>query len=301
MDTNNLGRCITEYRKKNKLTQAAFAEILFVSNKTVSRWETGKGEPDLQQLARISELIGVPVSALIGGAAADESGTETENGAPARKKRFPVALFVCLALLLVAAAVIPPVLVFSGGGGKNDVPPDGDLQTAVVTDKFEAEYAQLKAVNPQLDGTDSFVERSATASNGLHIAYFGAKGNTLTFAIDADRADGNAMLYVSVVSEWDDVNKTHVKTDFDTVWELYVNDERIKVGASYVSPHDDNPYHDFVEVSVRIALKAGANTVKLVCPHTGDGQYGLNTDYIRIETDATLSWVPQKENKIRPD
>lgn len=297
--TNKLGRNIVEYRKKNRLTQAAFAELLFVSNKTVSRWETGKGEPDLEQLARISELIGVPVATLIGGAKpqADERG----GGVSPMNKRLRIVMAVCLTLALAAAVIVPVLLVTLIGGAEPDVTPPVDTAKTEITNKFEAEYAQLKAVNPQLDGTDSFVERAATASNGLHTAYFGAKGNTITFDIDSEAADANATLYVALASMWDDLNSAHLPTDFDEVWELYVNGVRIKANASYVLPNGSRPFHEFVEVSVKIALVEGENVIKLVCPQTGDGQYGLNTDYIRIETVATLSWVPYKENKIRPE
>lgn len=296
-DMNKLGRCITEYRKKNKLTQAAFAEILFVSNKTVSRWETGKGEPDLEQLARISELIKVPVSELIGGA--EPQSDELGGGIPS-KKRSRIVAAVCLALAL-SAVIIATVLFLAIVVAAPDSTSPDDTAKSEITNKFEAEYALLKAVNPQLDGTDSFVERSEFASNGLHIAYFGAKGNTVTFEIESNSADADATLYIAVVSRWNGFTHSHVITSFDEVWELYVNDERVRVNKNFFSPNDNNAFHDFVEVSVNIALNKGNNIVKLVCPKTGDGQYGLNIDYVRIETEATLSWLPHKENKIRPD
>lgn len=100
---------------------------------------------------------------------------------------------------------------------------------------------------------------------------------------------------------WDDLAESHIETDFDGVWELEVNGARVFVKKTYRSPHDDNPYHDFVEVSVKVALKEGPNVIRMTCPQTGDGQYGLNTDYIRFETAATLGWYPYKENKIRPE
>lgn len=150
MSANTLGAYISEYRKKNKLTQAALAEILFVSNKTVSRWETGAGEPDLEQLARISELIGVPVAKLIGGA--DEPDVDAAGGAAAKSKIFPFVVFALLALLVVTAAVLPPVLVLSSRVSEEPLPPPGLVPAPEVTLKFEAEYAHLKAMNPQLDG-----------------------------------------------------------------------------------------------------------------------------------------------------
>ena len=40
------GAIIKELREKNHLTQAELAEKINVSDKTVSKWETGKGYPD---------------------------------------------------------------------------------------------------------------------------------------------------------------------------------------------------------------------------------------------------------------
>lgn len=61
------GAVIKELREKKKLTQAEFAEKLNVSDKTVSKWETGKGYPDITLLETISEAFGVSVTELISG------------------------------------------------------------------------------------------------------------------------------------------------------------------------------------------------------------------------------------------
>ena len=44
-----------------KLTQKELAEILGVSNATIVNWESGKTEPNLTQLKKISELSGIPM------------------------------------------------------------------------------------------------------------------------------------------------------------------------------------------------------------------------------------------------
>ena len=61
------GAVIKELREKNKMTQQALAEKLGVSDKTVSKWETGKGYPDITLLEPIAEAFGVSVSELISG------------------------------------------------------------------------------------------------------------------------------------------------------------------------------------------------------------------------------------------
>lgn len=43
MDTVKIGRFLSEMRRNHGLTQREFAELLGISNKTVSKWETGNG------------------------------------------------------------------------------------------------------------------------------------------------------------------------------------------------------------------------------------------------------------------
>lgn len=61
------GGIIKELREKKKLTQAELAEQLDVSSKAVSKWETGKGLPDLTLLAPLSKALGVSVLELMAG------------------------------------------------------------------------------------------------------------------------------------------------------------------------------------------------------------------------------------------
>lgn len=61
------GAVIKGLREKNKLTQLQFAERLGVSDKTVSKWETGKGYPDITLLEPIAEAFRISVTELITG------------------------------------------------------------------------------------------------------------------------------------------------------------------------------------------------------------------------------------------
>ena len=61
------GTTIKELREKNKITQVQLAEKLGVSDKTVSKWETGKGYPDITLLEPIADALRVSVAELIMG------------------------------------------------------------------------------------------------------------------------------------------------------------------------------------------------------------------------------------------
>lgn len=62
-----LGERLVEYRKNKKLSQAGLAEKLFVSDKTISSWESNRTVPDLDTLAKISELLEVRITDLLYG------------------------------------------------------------------------------------------------------------------------------------------------------------------------------------------------------------------------------------------
>ena len=61
------GAVIKELRDKNKMTQLQLAEKLGVSDKAISKWETGRGYPDITLLEPIAEVFRVSVTELISG------------------------------------------------------------------------------------------------------------------------------------------------------------------------------------------------------------------------------------------
>ena len=61
------GAVIRELREKNNLTQLQLAEKLGISDKTVSKWETGRGYPDITLLEPIAGAFRVSVTELISG------------------------------------------------------------------------------------------------------------------------------------------------------------------------------------------------------------------------------------------
>ena len=67
LDLIKIGNFIAELRKKQKLTQEQLGEKLGVTNKTVSRWETGTYLPPAEALLAMSELFGVSINELLSG------------------------------------------------------------------------------------------------------------------------------------------------------------------------------------------------------------------------------------------
>ena len=67
MDQKKIGKFLKELRKEKGITQEEFAEMLNVSGRTVSRWETGTNMPDISLLVDIAEIFDVSIPEIING------------------------------------------------------------------------------------------------------------------------------------------------------------------------------------------------------------------------------------------
>lgn len=78
-----LGEKLQELRKLKGLTQEELAEILYVSRTAVSKWESGRGIPNIESLKSISKYFSVSIDELLSGeeilAAADEDLKQKEK------------------------------------------------------------------------------------------------------------------------------------------------------------------------------------------------------------------------------
>ena len=61
MDSKKTGAFIAALRKEKGYTQANLAELLNISNRTVSKWENGDGFPDITILPDIALVFGITV------------------------------------------------------------------------------------------------------------------------------------------------------------------------------------------------------------------------------------------------
>ena len=67
MDAYVTGAIIRRLREEKNMTQSELAEKLNVSDKAVSRWETGKGYPDITLIEPIAGALGISVAELLSG------------------------------------------------------------------------------------------------------------------------------------------------------------------------------------------------------------------------------------------
>ena len=74
---------LQELRKQKGLTQEELAEVLFVSRTAISKWESGRGYPNIESLKAISKFFGVTIDELLSG---DELLTIAEKDTKKKEK-----------------------------------------------------------------------------------------------------------------------------------------------------------------------------------------------------------------------
>ena len=67
MDMVKMGSFLAELRKEHNLTQADLGEKLGVTNKTISRWETGNYMPPVEMLEELSNLYNLTINEILSG------------------------------------------------------------------------------------------------------------------------------------------------------------------------------------------------------------------------------------------
>ncbi len=65
MDQIKTGQFIASLRKEKEMTQQQLADILNISNKTISKWETGNGFPEVSLLLTLCNALGISVNELL--------------------------------------------------------------------------------------------------------------------------------------------------------------------------------------------------------------------------------------------
>ena len=67
MDQLKIGKFIAMCRKKSSLTQAQLAEKLNITDRAISKWETGKSMPDSSVMLELCDVLGISVTDLLCG------------------------------------------------------------------------------------------------------------------------------------------------------------------------------------------------------------------------------------------
>lgn len=85
MDQQKIGTFLKQLRQERQLTQENLAEIMCVTNRSVSRWENGVNLPDLPTLIQLADFYGVELRELLDGETMNTPETKSATEETARK------------------------------------------------------------------------------------------------------------------------------------------------------------------------------------------------------------------------
>lgn len=120
MNQIKTGNYIAGLRKEKNMTQRELAERINVSDKTISKWETGKSMPDLDCIGKLCETLGVSVNEIISGESlsADDYSRKAEETIMTlmeeneKNKKGNMAMTIVGIVMLIIAII----MLFFGGG-----------------------------------------------------------------------------------------------------------------------------------------------------------------------------------------
>lgn len=218
MDTVITGRFISELRKEKGLTQAELAERLNVTDKAVSKWETGRSAPDVSLLIPLSEILEVTVTEILKGERISteilpEASNEVIVKAIKEKKkinkRYIMIAGIILLVLICLAALSYPAKHFL-----NSVSPDDEAAILKKTEEYAETYYEENAL---LNHNGNYKE---------YAGFFGENGENLKII---KRVEKDNLYFFLMQSE-------------TRIAKVVFEKDKIFTGRIYVSN-----FHDFTE------------------------------------------------------
>ena len=96
-----LSEQIKEYRKKHEMSQTEFAEKLYVSKQTISKWENNKGLPDITIYPKLAQILDVSIDELMQG--------ETKKVETSCKKGLSKKIKILIIIMSIILGIITSV------------------------------------------------------------------------------------------------------------------------------------------------------------------------------------------------
>ena len=182
---------LTQIRKSKNMTQEELAAMLFVSRAAVSKWESGRGLPNIDSLKAIAVLFGVTVDELLSG---EELLSAAQNETREKTERLCRSLFGLLDVMHLLFFVLP---LFGDGAGAS-------FGVLALTAWTRMVYLALFALTALLGVMEILLQSSE--KNSLHRTLAGASVGLSLLMISF--AALNRQPYVALFALWILVVKT---------------------------------------------------------------------------------------------
>lgn len=116
MEQEKIGRFIQDLRKEKNMTQKDLADQLGVTDRAVSKWENGRGMPDVSLMKPLCDILGISVSELLSGERIDKQDYQEKSEfrlldtiqvkeKVIQKKNISLRLIAAAAILLLFAGI----------------------------------------------------------------------------------------------------------------------------------------------------------------------------------------------------
>jgi len=103
MNLEKIGKFICEQRKKLNLTQNELAEKLSVTSQAISKWERGRGIPDIEMLNELSKIFNVEIKDILNG----EEQIIEEKSPIFKNKKFYIIVELIIIIILLVLLLLP--------------------------------------------------------------------------------------------------------------------------------------------------------------------------------------------------
>lgn len=98
----DIAKRLQELRKKAGYSQEQLAEMLGISRQAISKWESGQGKPDIDNLTKLTEIYAVSADYLLSGHKPDATASAPEKKPLSKEAR----VTICVISIIAATALI---------------------------------------------------------------------------------------------------------------------------------------------------------------------------------------------------
>lgn len=140
----NLGKKITELRKRNNLSQEELAEKVGVARQTISKWETGDTTPDINQVKIISKIFNISIDELVNNDINNVIVEKVSNTEKLAGITIKILKVLGIMFIVFIALILLFVIIFMVDMPRNDYEIVGTTKVSCNLDneeyRYEAEY-----------------------------------------------------------------------------------------------------------------------------------------------------------------
>ena len=253
MNPEKTGAFIAELRKQKNMTQKDLAKKLGVTNKAISRWETGRGYPDIEILPDLAKTLSVSINEMLNG----EIQTKGQvvyvpnvnleyvcNIAKTNKKKQKKQLIIIVAVFLAIIIMISEICI------ANQLRYYAEYMVGSDNCIIQPDYSYIMYYNVKYVPLDTgYIEKYHPFENGAYDCKIGE------VAVDMAKVDGygfidrifceDRLYYIKGISN-DDIVYLYTDYDFLTT-QYYVKEEKLKYYSEILRNAEPINYYAQIE------------------------------------------------------